>query len=75
MPAMPVAPTGKVMGFFVRKALARRFLRVGHDFEEARVQMADERRGHRAEDARMGVAWSGAEQQAQSEDSAVREGS
>ena len=73
MPAMPVALIGSVSRFLVRKACAQHLLRLVHDLEELRIEMAQQRRGHRSQDARMGVAGAGAEQAGGATDSVGRE--
>ena len=62
MPAMPVALIGKRETIFRLIRLPQHLLRLVHDVEKLRVEMAEQRRGHRGENARMGIAGTGAEQ-------------
>ena len=64
MPADPVPEMAMVNWFCVWKAVAEHRLHLVHDDEEGRVEVADQRRGHGAQDPRAHHARAGAEEQA-----------
>ena len=61
-PAEPVPLIAIVSRFFVRKTCAQHRLQLVHDPQVVRIEMPDRRAASAARIARMGVAWSRAEE-------------
>ena len=64
MPAEPVPLTASVISFLRAQHAAQHLLHVVHQLEVVRIEMPDRRRGQRRQHARMHVARTGAEQDA-----------